>query len=171
MPHKLAARVLIVVMATSLGTGLVACNVLARGTSSATAPPEITPTSGPVTIAVDQQKYEAGWPIIATIHNGLAVPIFAQVNHTDCTVVKLELWVNGAWKTQAPCEKLLSKPHVAEIGPGTVFTQIVPGLNEFRIDPWPSGTYQVALLYTTRPEQSAVAHSESFLIEQNYYGG
>jgi hypothetical protein len=127
-----------------------------------------------VTVAVDQQKFGPGSPIIASIRNGLPVPIFARVNHTDCTVVNLDLWVNGTSKTQAPCERLLPKPHIVAIGPGTVFTQVVPGLIDFGVDPWPSGTYRVAFVYTTspdqRPEQSTVAYSGSFLIDQNLYG-
>jgi hypothetical protein len=132
MLHNVAAKVLILVMVASLGVGVGACNVLSGGTSGATAPPpEIAPTSGPVTVAVDKQQYGPGWPITVTIHDGLQEPILARVDHTDCTVVELELWVNGAWETQAPCEKVLPKPHVAEIGPGTVFTQVVLGFNEF----------------------------------------
>lgn len=138
----------------------------AQGTTSAT--PGTGPSSGPVTVAVDRSRYPSGAAVTVTIHNGQSAPVYALDNHSDCTVVELERWVNGAWVGEASCVNQQPRPHVVTIEAGGVLSEMVPGVNNLTGDPWPAGTYRASFAYATSPDQAigqgSIAYSGSFVV-------
>jgi hypothetical protein len=160
-----------VVFALSLGACAVASHssdVLAR-TPQTGVTPTTAATSGPVTLALGKPRYALADTIEVTIHNGLHTPIFARNEHSDCTLVDLERWVNGTWQVEAPCVNMVPKPTIIQLAPDADLTQrLAPGQSDVSSGSWPIGTYRVALAYVMSAGQpfgqSTVAYSANFNI-------
>jgi hypothetical protein len=181
MRHCVGIRLLTWGIVAALALGLGAC----RGASppsgaisptpqrSVTPPtsasPATSPTSGPVAVAVDEPHYTPADTIVVSIHNGLATPLFARDERSDCTLVDLERWVNGVWQIQAPCVNMQPAPRVVQLTPGTVLTQqLAPGQSDSSGDGWSVGTYRITFAYVTSANQpfgqSTVVYSASFVV-------
>jgi hypothetical protein len=124
-----------------------------------------------VTVEVEKLHYAPNDTLVASIHNGLATPIFARDERSDCGVVDLERQVNGdSWQIQAPCVNMRPAPRVVQLAPDTILTQELasgPG-DSSTGSSWPAGTYRITFAYVTSADQpfgqSTVIHSASFTI-------
>lgn len=140
--------------------------------TSTSATPMLDGTSGPVIpviVTVEKQQYAPTGTIVASIHNGLATPIYTRDERSDCTVVNLERWVNNSWHVQAPCVNMQPAPRVVELAPKTVLTQqLAPGLSDSTEGSWPAGKYRISFAYVTSADQpfgqSTVLYSTTFTI-------
>ena len=181
MRHSIQIRLLAWGIVAALALGLGACAVVAhpsgaltptpksRVTPHTSATPATTATSGPVAVAVDEPQYTPADTIVVRIHNGLATPIFARDERSDCTLVDLERWVNGSWQVVAPCVNMRPAPHFVQLAPGAALTQqLAPGQSDSSGDAWPAGTYRIAFAYVTSADQpfgqSTVVYSASFAV-------
>ena len=154
-------------MVATLALGLGACRV-------ATPPATLTPTpslvsSGGVTVALEKPQYAPSDTIVATIHNGLATPIFARDGRSDCTLLDLERRVNEAWQIQAACVNMQPVRHIAQVAHGAILTQqLAPSLSDSSTESWPPGTYRLAFAYVTSVDQpfgqSTVIFSATFTV-------
>jgi hypothetical protein len=131
--------------------------------------PVFDTTSGLVAVAVEKPQYAPADTLVASIHNGLATPIFARDERSDCAVVDLERWVNHVWRIQAPCVNMQPAPRVVQLAPGTVLAlQLAPGRSDSSTASWPAGSYRIAFAYVTSADQqfgqSTVVYSASFTI-------
>lgn len=161
-------------IAAALAFGLGACRVASppaafTPTMHASATPALGITSGPVAVAVDKPHYAPDETIVASIHNGLSMPIFARDERSGCTLVNLERWVSTSWQIQAPCVNMQPAPHVVRLAPDAVLAQqLAPILSDASNGPWPKGTYRIAFAYVTGANQplgqSTVIYSASFTI-------
>ncbi len=180
MRHSVGIRLLIWGIAAALALVLGGCRVASppatltptpqRGvTPHTSATPVFGATSGPVAVAVEKPQYAPADTVVASIHNGLATPIFARDERSDCAIVDLERWVNSSWQIQAPCVNMQPAPHVVQLASDAILTQqLAPGLSDSLIGSWPAGTYRIAFAYVTSTDQpfgqSTVVYSASFTI-------
>lgn len=183
MQRSTCDRLLASIVAAVLGLGLVACGVSSppvRGIASpaATAPAATSSavatagTAAPpshVSLALSKARYMPTDAIVVTIHNGLAISIFAQDNHSDCTLVEVERLMGGLWQGQNACVNMRPAPHVIEIKPGVTITlQLRSTQGEQPAPQWSAGTYRIAFAYVTGPNQpfgqSTILYSASFAI-------
>jgi hypothetical protein len=171
---------IVAALALGLGVGLDACRIANSPAALSPTPPRSMPsrtratavlgtTSGPVAVMVEKSSYAPDDTLVASIHNGLAKPIFARDERSDCTVMDLERWVNSSWQIQAPCVNMQPAPHVVQVALDAVLTQqLAPGLSDATVGSWSAGTYRIAFAYVTSADQpfgqSTVIYSASFTI-------
>ncbi len=155
--RMLGVRVLGVALAALLG--LAACGVSA-GSGTPTGVPRtplpVAPTAaatqtagstGAVTVVVDRQRYGQSDTIVVTVTNGLLRDILAPNHQTGCTIVGLEVFVNGSWKAAGGCD-LGIKTALIPVRAGTTTTlQLAPGGGMLRPAPWAAGTYRAVFRY------------------------
>jgi hypothetical protein len=165
---------------------LAACGTPASALSRARATPPVTSTTapvskqatpagtspiapGPVSLSASQARYNSADAITVSVHNGLASPIFAQDNHTGCTIVQLELASSGDWQGVGACVNWPTHPHMVEISSGQSMMVYLRPATEANLDSgWPSGMYRATLTYITgnnEPiDQGTTVVSQSFAI-------
>jgi hypothetical protein len=109
---------------------------------------------GEVRVSAGKPRYTTHDTIDVTIYNGLATSIFAQDNHSDCTLVTLLRSVNGSWQVQGSCVNMMPTHHFVEIPMGASTVELLtPGQDDSAGPLWPAGTYRVAFVYVTSPTQ------------------
>jgi hypothetical protein len=124
---------------------------------------------GLVSLSASQAQYSTPDAIAVIVHNGLASPIFAQDNHTGCTIVQLELASGGDWQAMGACVNWPTHPHVVEINSGMSMTVYLRPATEANLDSgWPSGMYRATLTYVTGTNepigQGTTVASQTFAI-------
>lgn len=123
------------------------------GTATGTPPVGATPTagaptSGPVTLVLNQSSYGQGDTIKVTIKNEMQSQIFSADHHSDCTLVDLQIQSGGTWKTVAPCRlEILTK--IVPLAAGSSTPQMLaPAVtSQSANNSWPAGTYHIAFSY------------------------
>jgi hypothetical protein len=107
-----------------------------------------------VHLSVGKPLYATHDTIEVTIYNGLTTGIFAQVTHSDCTLVTLLRSVNGSWQAQGLCVNLMPTHHFVEIPAGSSTVELLaPGQDDSSGLLWLAGTYRVTFAYVTSPTQ------------------
>jgi hypothetical protein len=165
-------RLLVFILAVALGLSLVACSgrpqTVGSGSATSSATEEPTTSAGAVTLSMSQAHYAPHDTIEVTVHNGLATSIFAQDNHSDCTLMTLLRSVNEAWQAQGSCVGMAATRHVLEIQPGADMVQLLAPGQDDSSPLWPAGTYRVTFAYVSSPTQgfgqSTVVHSATFVV-------
>ena len=172
MRHSGEFRLLAFILAVALGLSLVACSgrlqTVGSGSATSSATEETAASAAGVTLSVGKARYAPHDTIEVTVHNGLAISIFAQDSHSDCTIMTLLRFVNGAWQAQGSCVGMAPTRHMFEIRPGAEMVQLLaPGQDDSSLL-WPAGTYQVTFAYVSSPTQgfgqSTQVHSASFVV-------
>jgi hypothetical protein len=112
---------------------------------------------GLVTLSPSQARYNTASAITVVVHNGLAHPIFAQDNHTSCTIVQVELASGGDWQGVGACVNWPTHPHEVQINSGDSMAVYLRPAQEANLDStWPSGLYRVTLTYVTSTNEPVV---------------
>ena len=113
------------------------------------APPTAgAPTSGPVTLVLNQSSYGLGDTIKVTIKNGLQSQIFSADHHSDCTPVDLERQSGGTWQTVASCRlEIVTRILPLAAGSSTLQVLAPAGTTQSAGSRWPAGTYRIAFSY------------------------
>jgi hypothetical protein len=105
---------------------------------------------GQVRLSMGKPRYATHDTIDVTIYNGLTTSVFAQDNHSGCTLVTLLRSVNGSWQAQGLCVNMMPTHHFVEIPVGASIAQLLtPGYDDSAGLLWPAGTYRVAFAYVT----------------------
>jgi hypothetical protein len=127
------------------------------------------PTSGSVTLTLDQQRYTADSLIIVTIHNGTQHAIWAMDHQTSCTVLVLERQSQGSWYRVGQCA-LATPTRPVSIQPGGSLVQRISSYQEMNTGAgWQTGSYRATLTYhvgddTTALTGGGIIHSSTFTI-------
>lgn len=136
-------------------------------TASATPSPAGAQSGGPVTLAVDRQRYTAGDTITVTIHNGLSATIWAADHQTSCTIVTAERLADGQWHAMAAC-RLMTPTRLVPLPAGSDTVQLLRVQGSALSGTWQAGTYRVTLTYSAGDEfaggSGGVAYSAQFTL-------
>lgn len=118
------------------------------------------PTTGSVTLTLDQQRYNTDSLIIVTIHNGTQHTIWAADHQTSCTVLVLERQNQGSWYRVGQCA-LATPTRLVSILPETSLVQRLSSYQEMNTGAgWLAGSYRIALTYHVGDDTSALTGGE-----------
>ncbi|HEY7415144.1 MAG TPA: hypothetical protein VH593_08130 [Ktedonobacteraceae bacterium] len=139
---------------SSLGLGILLVGCAPGGGTTSSPTPASTAGGRLVSISTDKATYAPDGTITVTVHNTLATPIYAMDTLASCSILSLQFQVNGAWQASqvAQCpQKRPARP--VKIDAGATYTAMItagyPGLQQL---PFPTGSYQLALVYATSPD-------------------
>ncbi len=113
-----------------------------------------TKTGGPVSIATDHSTYQPTNNIQVTVMNTLTTPIYALDTAASCSILNLQVQINGAWSyaNVAPCP-LGRRAMTIKIEAGKTYSATIsagrPGSQQ---GSFPNGTYRLVLRYSTSAE-------------------
>src|SRR6266568_216912 len=108
-------------LSSSLLLALAACSN-ASGTNTTSG----TQTSGPVSIATDHSTYAPTDSIQVTVLNTLAKPIYALDTQASCSILSLEININGKWQTSSVAKCSLGRPaQVITLEPQKAYTATI----------------------------------------------
>jgi len=110
-----------------------------------------TRTKGPIVIATDHATYTATAPIKFSVINQTKSAIYAFDTQSSCTILELEIQLNGQWgpADQVACQtgKL---PVRITIAPGQTYAGTIRvSAPQGKSAALPTGTYRLALFYST----------------------
>jgi len=137
---RLGGSILAVLLFTLTGCGSTS-NSGSNGTS----------TSGPVSIRTDRSKYMPADNIQVSVINNLQTSIFAYDTRASCTILDLQMQVNGAWQATNVARCSLGRHAMrVEIPAGKTYSTTIqagsPGISQAS---FPVGDYQFVLSYST----------------------
>ncbi len=145
------------------------------GTPASTATtPTGTPASQAITITTDRLTYAGSDVIRVTVTNHTGATVYASPGHASCTILSLEMLVNGQWQTSdaASCPTQPAQALVP-LRPNIPYQGAIRGLAlPYRPHPFPAGTYRLAIAYWQSitgaipgPKDSNAIVSASFTIQ------
>jgi hypothetical protein len=110
-----------------------------------------TSTSGPVSIRTDHSTYMPTDSIYVSVVNNLETSIFAYDTRASCTILDLQLQVNGVWQGTNIARCPLGRPAMrVEIPAGHTYSATIQagslGISQAS---FPAGTYRLVLSYST----------------------
>jgi hypothetical protein len=105
-----------------------------------------TQTNGPVSIATDHSVYGPSEPIQVTVLDKLSTPIYALDTKAGCSILDLEVQVNGTWQATSAARCPLGRPAmVVRIDAGKAYTTTIQAGSP---SVFPAGTYRLLLNYS-----------------------
>jgi hypothetical protein len=119
-----------------------------------------TPSDSPVSIGTDRTTYAPADSIAVSVTNNLSMSIYAYDTRASCTILDLQMQVNGSWQATRIARCPLGRPAMrVEIAAHTTYTAMIkagsPGVSQAI---FPAGTYRLVLMYstsaTTTPQQT-----------------
>lgn len=117
-----------------------------------------TGTTGPtqgVVVEVGASSYVATDTIAVTVRNELGASIIATDHQTSCTIVQLQMQVNGAWQNQGGCALGMATRQVPLAAGSSTAVNVSPSAGQISAKPWPAGSYRVAFTYRAGANASA----------------
>ena len=110
-----------------------------------------TQSSGPASIATDHSIYKPSDRIQATVLNTLSTPIYALDTQASCSILSLEMRVNGTWQASSVARCSLGRPAmVVKLDAGKTETAMIQASSPVMKDAvFPAGTYRLVLNYST----------------------
>lgn len=110
-----------------------------------------TRTKGPIIIATDHATYTPTAPIKFSVINQTRSPIYVFDTQSSCTILELEIQMNNQWEpsNEAVCQAGRIPVRIA-IAPGQTYGGTIrANAPKGKIVALPTGTYRLALFYTT----------------------
>ena len=153
MPRWNMRRALWGVMVALVASGLAACG---QASGSAGTVGTAKPTQG-VVVEVGAASYATTDTIAVSVRNELGVSILATDHQTACSIVQLQVEVNGAWQNQGGCAMGVATRQVPVAAGSSVAVQLTPGAGQITAKPWPAGAYRVAFTYLAGPQGATSA--------------
>ena len=123
------------------------------------------PTQG-VVVEVGAPSYTPTDTIAVTVRNQLGSSIIATDHQTSCTIVQLQMQVNGAWQNEGGCALGIATRQVTLAAGSSTPVSLSPGAGQIKANPWPAGSYRVAFIYRASAAATAsdTAYSAPFTI-------
>lgn len=120
-----------------------------------------TSTGGPVSIRTDHSTYTPGGSIQVSVVNNLSTSIFVYDTRASCSILDLQMQVNGVWKSTTVARCPLGRPaQRVEIAAGKTYSATIqagyPGLYQAQ---FPAGAYRLVLNYSTSATASPVGQN------------
>ncbi|MBO0784364.1 MAG: hypothetical protein J2P37_36640, partial [Ktedonobacteraceae bacterium] len=105
--------------------------------------------SGTASITTDQSNYRPGAPIKVSVVNNQQVPIYAFDTKAGCSILSLNMKVNGGWQEvqTRPCA-LDRDPAVVKIDPGQTYSATI---SDDKSGFLAAGSYRLVLTYALSP--------------------
>lgn len=124
------------------------------------------PTQG-VVVEVGAVSYATSDTIAVTVHNALGVSIIATDHQTACTIVQLQMQVNGAWQNQGGCALGIATRQVPLAAGSNTAVSVSPSAGQIKASPWPAGSYRVAFTYraSAATDASDTVYSAPFTVK------
>lgn len=151
---------------------LVSCEASSGGHISPSTTSTGAPTSSHVSILTDRSGYRPTDRIQATVRNTLSTPVHALDGQAECSILGLEVQVDGKWQSSsvASCLSAASPTRQITIDPGGVYTVSIhagsPGVSDV---PMPSGDYRLVLSYwTDSTGTSTASHPTTTIYSQTF---
>lgn len=110
-----------------------------------------TRTKGPIIITTDHATYTTTAPIKFSVINQTKSAIYAFDTQSSCTILELELQLNGQWEPsdQVACQAGRLPVRIT-IAPGQTYTGTIRvSAPQGKSAALPTGTYRLALFYST----------------------
>ncbi len=122
-----------------------------------------TATNGSVSISINRTMYAPTDTVEVSVTNHLQTSIFAYDTRASCTILGLQMQVNGSWQDTQVARCSLGRPAMlVEILPGKVFTATIrAGSQGVSQAAFPSGSYRLILTYSTSATRSPQQTSQS----------
>lgn len=133
---------------------LAACGHAAGEGGGVSATGTTGPTQG-VVVEVGASSYAATDAIAVTVRNDLSASIIATDHQTSCTIVQLQMQVNGAWQNQGGCALGMATRQVPLAAGSSTAVSVSPSAGQISARPWPAGSYRVAFSYRASANASA----------------
>lgn len=129
------------------------CSCGSSGSSGRDSSNQGTSTSGPVSIGTDNKTYAPTDTIKVSVTNKMQKSIFSYDTRASCTILGLQIQMNGTWQDTQVARCSLGRPAVAvEIAATKVYTATISagaqGVSQATFSP---GTYRLLLTYSTSP--------------------
>ena len=112
------------------------------------------PTQG-VVVEVGASSFATTDTIAVTVRNDLGASIIATDHQTSCTIVQLQMQVNGAWQNQGGCALGIATRQVPLAAGSSTAVNVSPSAGQISAKPWPAGSYRVAFTYRASANASA----------------
>lgn len=125
---------------------LAACGHAAGEGGGVSATGTTGPTQG-VVVVVGASSYAATDTIAVTVRNDLGAGIIATDHQTSCTIVQLQMQVNGSWQNQGGCALGIATRQVPLAAGSSTAVSVSPSAGQISAKPWPTGSYRVAFTY------------------------
>src|SRR5579885_728761 len=108
-----------------------------------------TRTNGPIIITTDHATYTTTSPIKFSVINHTKSPIYVSNAQSGCTILELEIQMNGQWQPSDEVACQTGKlPARITIAPGQTYTGTIRvGASKGKSSALPTGTYRLALFY------------------------
>jgi hypothetical protein len=104
-------------------------------------------TIGQVAVVVESGTYGPASTLPVWAGNGLSQCVYTADHQSDCSVVTLELRVNGEWRPLLRCLRA-SPTRILAIAPLRAdFVTLAPAATGTASGMWTAGTYRVAFTY------------------------
>lgn len=126
-------------------SGIIITLILLMGCSSDRNIPEPLPTAtkGSVSLALDAKSYSTGQTITVVLSNQSTQTIYFQDHLTNCTVVQLQMQMNGNWQGVNPCTAAIATSwHKLDAGQNLTVKLVASNSR-----PWLAGVYRTTLTY------------------------
>lgn len=130
-----------------------------------------TPTSGPVSIGTDRTTYMPADSIAVSVTNNLSTSVYAYDTRANCTILDLQMQINGSWQATQIARCPLGRPAMrVEIAAHATYTAMIKagslGVSQAS---FPAGSYRLVLMYstsaTTTPQQTmTTVYSAAFSV-------
>lgn len=123
------------------------------------------PTQG-VVVEAGAPSYTTTDTIAVTVRNQLGSSIIATDHQTSCTIVQLQMQVNGAWQNEGGCALGIATRQVTLAAGSSTPVSLSPGAGQIKANPWPVGSYRVAFIYRASAAATAsdTAYSATFTV-------
>lgn len=110
-----------------------------------------TSTGGPVSIGTDHSTYKPTDTINISVTNHLSTSIFAYDTRASCTILDLQMQVNGVWQDTQIARCSLGRPAMLVETPAmkAYTAKITAGSPGVIQATFPPGTYRLLLTYST----------------------
>jgi hypothetical protein len=126
------------------------------GTGSGNSNPG-TSTSGPVRISTDHTSYQPTDTIQVTVTNQLSKSIFAYDTRASCSILGLDMQVNGRWQGASVARCPLGRmARWVEIPVGKPYTATIQAGGLSNVS-FPPGTYRLSLSYSMSPTPTGLS--------------
>lgn len=109
-----------------------------------------TRTKGPIIITTDHATYTTTTPIKFSVINQTKSPIYAFDTQSSCTILELEIQMNGQWEpsNEVACQAGRLPVRIT-IAPGRTYTGTIKvSAPKGKGAALPAGTYRLALFYS-----------------------
>lgn len=131
-----------------------------------------TESTGPVRIATDHSVYKPTDAIAVSVLNTLSQPIYALDTRSGCSILDLQMQVNGQWQAATVARCPLGRPAmivtIASQNRYTVTIRSTFGMPGTSGVTFPTGTYRLLLTYSTTSDGRSITANGVTIMSETF---